>query len=363
MTKGVAMDKLVSMTTICLIALAGCSDGGRSAEECVPNDTQTCLCGDGSEGVQTCTADGAWSACECGDGGADSDVDTDSDADTDSDGDLESGCNKMDILFVIDNSDSMSEEQEYLIGAFPAFIEAIEAYDVLGTDEPLDYHVGVTSTAVDHNECGDFNCWLEEAEDGVLQNAALGNNGDCDPPEQLYMEGPDPAVADQFACVAALGTMGWPWEMPLEAIRRGLTEGFEGEGHVNEENAGFLREDALFVAIVITDEDDVSRANTYPDNPWAPTPDPAPVDAYADAFLEIKDSFDKIAFGLISGPNNTDCSNEFGDADAAPRLHEFRNLVGSNGAWGDICAEDLGSEIDNILETIALACDDFPPVE
>jgi hypothetical protein len=360
------MDELVPTSSVCALlicVLAGCGDNGHSAEECVPNDTQLCYCSDGSEGTQVCREDKTWSVCDCGDAGADTDVDSDSDTDTGTNDTLENGCNKMDILFVIDNSDSMSEEQEYLIGAFPAFIAAIEAYDVLGTDEPLDYHVGVTSTAVDHNECGDFTCTFEAAEDGVLQNAPLGNNGDCDPPEQAYMEGPDEAVSDQFACVAALGTMGWPYEMPLEAIRRGMTEGFDGEGHVNDENAGFLREDALFVAIIITDEDDVSRADTYPTNPLAPTPDPAPVTAYAEVMLEIKDSYDRMVFGLISGPNNTDCESAFGDADAAPRLHEFRSLVGSYGAWGDICAEDLGAEIDNILETIALACDEFPPIE
>ncbi|HUT77395.1 MAG TPA: hypothetical protein VM285_06900, partial [Polyangia bacterium] len=245
-------------------SLAGCGDDNRSAEECVPGETQICWCSGDVSGVQVCLEDKTWDACDCGDGGADGDADGDTDGDTDTDDTLETGCNRMDILFVIDNSDSMSEEQEFLIAAFPAFIAAIEAYDVLGTDTPLDYHVGVTSTAVDHNECGDFTCALVEEEDGVLQNAALGDNGDCTPPEEVFMQGPDPGVADEFACVAALGTQGWPWEMPLEAIRRGMTDGLDGEGHLSAENAGFLRSDALFVAIVITDEDDVSRADTYP---------------------------------------------------------------------------------------------------
>jgi hypothetical protein len=312
------------------------------------------VCVGGGSGVQICLEDKTWSECDCGAGDTDTDTDGDTDSDTDTDDTPGTGCNQMDILFVIDNSDSMSEEQEYLIAAFPQFIAAIEAYDVLGTDDALDYHVGVTSTAVDHNECGDFSCALVEAEDGVLQNAPLGDNGDCEPPALLYMEGPDPAVA---------GTLGWPYEMPLEAIRRGLTDGFDGEGHLSAENAGFLRDEALLVAIVITDEDDVSRADTYPPNPWAPIPDPAPVAAYADAFIAIKGSPERVVFGLISGPSNADCTSAFGDADAASRLHEFRNLVGSNGAWGDICADDLGGEIDNILATITLACDEFPPIE
>jgi len=216
------------------------------------------------------------------DGGADTDADTDTDTDTDTDADtdtgtdtngtLETGCSKVDILFVIDNTDSMSEEQNALISSFTGFIEEIEAYEVQGTvGGQLDYHVGVTSTAVNHNECGDFTRTFEAAEDGVLQNAAVGDNGNCDPP---------------------------------------------------------------------------------------------PLQGYIDAFLQIKDSYERMAFGLISGPINTDCNGgSLGGADAAPRLHEFLSLVGDNAAWGDICAEDLDGAIATILDTIEVACDEMPVIE
>ena len=41
------------------------------------------------------------------------------------------GCAKVDFLFVIDNSNSMAEEQQRLVDAFPGFIASIE--DTLGS--------------------------------------------------------------------------------------------------------------------------------------------------------------------------------------------------------------------------------------
>ena len=54
------------------------------------------------------------------------------------------GCSKMDLLFVIDNSGSMGQEQTNLIANFPAFIAVLEA-------SGLDYRVAVTTTARDYN--------------------------------------------------------------------------------------------------------------------------------------------------------------------------------------------------------------------
>src|SRR5262245_34619860 len=50
------------------------------------------------------------------------------------------GCSKMDLLFVIDNSGSMGQEQTNLIANFPNFINVL---DMSG----LDYRVAVTTTS------------------------------------------------------------------------------------------------------------------------------------------------------------------------------------------------------------------------
>ena len=297
----------------------------------------------------------------------DGDTDSDSDGDSDSDSDSNDGCDKMDILFVIDNSGSMGHEQTNLIANFAGFIEALDEYEVGGTGGQLDYHVGVTSTDVDHNECTPLGCPLEEGEDGVLQNTPLGNGGACDAPAGLFMTGPSNEVVDQFACVAELGTGGWSNEMPLEAIRRGMTDGISGEGHINTENAGFLREDALFVAIIITDEDDESLANTY----WTGILEqgnftPGPLNLYVSdskGFLSIKPSYEYMVFGVISGPEDSSCSSTFGDASETPRLHEFLSMTGSYATWANICDGDLAGAFATILDSIELACSDMPPIE
>ena len=72
-----------------------------------------------------------------GSGTLDLDTDTDSDMDSDDDSDSDSsqdgaGCSKMDILFVIDDSGSMTEEQDNLILNFPRFIEVLEEFRVDG---------------------------------------------------------------------------------------------------------------------------------------------------------------------------------------------------------------------------------------
>jgi hypothetical protein len=54
------------------------------------------------------------------------------------------GCRKLDFLFVIDNSNSMANEQSLLIDAFPGFVAAIEA----GLPQATDFHIGVTKTDV-----------------------------------------------------------------------------------------------------------------------------------------------------------------------------------------------------------------------
>src|SRR5688500_7280074 len=49
------------------------------------------------------------------------------------------GCSKMDLLFVIDNSGSMGQEQANLIANFPMFIQVLD-------QSGLDYRVAVTTT-------------------------------------------------------------------------------------------------------------------------------------------------------------------------------------------------------------------------
>lgn len=57
-------------------------------------------------------------------------------------------CDKMDLVFVIDDSGSMKQEQDNLRANFPMFVEVLDAY-ITRSGKPLDYRVAVTTTGVD----------------------------------------------------------------------------------------------------------------------------------------------------------------------------------------------------------------------
>ncbi|MEM6928046.1 MAG: vWA domain-containing protein [Myxococcota bacterium] len=125
-----------------------------------------------------------------------------------------------DVLFVVDNSGSMSDNQAALASNFPSFIEAISG-------SGLDYHVGVITTDV-----GD-----------------LGHLRVIDGVRYITPTTPNPEVI--FSQMARVGTGGSPTEQGLATTYLAL------EVEVNEpENVGFYRPDAALHTIVVTDEDD-----------------------------------------------------------------------------------------------------------
>jgi hypothetical protein len=69
----------------------------------------------------------------------------------------ETGCQKIDFLFAIDNSSSMRDEQENLTRSFPGFIDVMQ--QVLGTK---DVHIMVVSTGGDREDEDDQALVAEE---------------------------------------------------------------------------------------------------------------------------------------------------------------------------------------------------------
>jgi hypothetical protein len=160
---------------------------------------------------------------------------------------------KLDLLFMIDDSLSMSEEQANLARNFPRLIEALKNMPA----GPPDLHLGVVSSdlgagnAALAGPCGSSvgdrgvlqvrdGCGLDAAKGRFLISEAGGTNtnftGD---------------ISDVFACLAELGTGGCGYEHQLQSVRLALS-GFVAE------NNGFLRSDAHLAVVYITDEDDCS---------------------------------------------------------------------------------------------------------
>lgn len=161
----------------------------------------------------------------------------------------------IDVLFVIDNSGSMGDNQAALAAAAQDALFAVLESEA-GVMPNL--HVGVVSTNVGAGGYPITTCG-GEGENGRLQYtpraACAGPAGafivDVAAPggerERNYVG----TIGETFACIARLGTEGCGFERPFDAMRRAL----DGS---NPENAGFLRPEALLVVVIVTDEDDCS---------------------------------------------------------------------------------------------------------
>lgn len=162
----------------------------------------------------------------------------------------------LDILFVIDNSNSMRDEQVSLAANFDNFINVLNNID----GGLPNVHIGVVSTDLGAGPYNITGC-TGNGDNGVLQNAAVGTAG-CPVPSDLWIKdiGDEMGnrtknytggLAETFSCIAQLGVSGCGFEQPLESMLLALQ-------NTSGQNTGFLRDDAFLAVIVITDEDDCS---------------------------------------------------------------------------------------------------------
>jgi hypothetical protein len=176
----------------------------------------------------------------------------------------------IDILFVIDNSGSMGQEQASLGQNFPMFMSVLRNI----TGGLPNVHIGVVSSNVGVGGYNIPGC-TGNGDNGALQ--AVGRPLDPNQPNVLctdiptgkpFIEDVTDSVSgthttnypmdkleDTFTCIATLGTKGCGFEQHLESMKRGL------DG-TNAGNAAFLRKDAYLAIIIIADEDDCSAVNS-----------------------------------------------------------------------------------------------------
>jgi hypothetical protein len=259
-------------------------------------------------------------------------------------------CHKMDLLFVIDDSGSMKEEQANLAANFPKYMKVLDAYQTeLGT--PLDYRVAVTTTSRDVVL---FNIVAEAGDNGALRQR-------CGMTRRWIERGDPGDLGAQFACLAEVGTAGTSIEMPLEAgIKLAL-----GDRVQDGTNAGFLRDDALLAIVLITDEEDCSRQDVVQlsaDECVAGSPSLRPVSTYVDLLDQLKTDRSRWATAVIAGPGPGQCTSAFGSASEATRLKQFVAETGANGVFSSICEGDLTAALSTALDTFDAACQAFTQV-
>lgn len=274
------------------------------------------------------------------------------------DGTTDAGCKKVDLLFVIDDSISMDDEQAALIAAFPAFITAMQT-ELADTDG---YNIGViTSDAY----AGDPTCAAGQR--GVLVTQTAGDqssNQVCGPYSSgaRYMTEQEDDLAARFACAAQVGVAGDPDERPIEAMLAAISPEMNGPGDCN---TGFLRDDALLVVVVITDEEDDHEnggCNWLPDSGSAGEPP-----QWFQQLIAAKGGVESsIVMLAIVGPDQmpfcpplNKCNLGSTGSEIATRIIGLTEMF-TYGYVGSVC-EPYGPQFQEAISIIDSACDDFEP--
>ena len=194
---------------------------------------------------------------------------------------------KTDVVFIVDNSWSMDTEQPQLEEHIDAFVAGLEA-------NMVDYQIGLITT-----DQGSF--------DGSVVTDAIGAQ----------------FLDDQ---IAALGTDGSGTQRALQMLYNCVQAGADCS-----EASGFLRDDALFAGIIVSDQPDQSALNP---------------EAYVDYFTTLKGgAADHVRIHAFAGLNPVSCST----CDS-PGFGYDQAVELSGGTYLDICIDDWNWALTGLAE-------------
>jgi hypothetical protein len=252
------------------------------------------------------------------------------------------GCARMDLVFVMDISASMIEENNNIANNLDGFVDVLD--DHIAADNGFEsYRIGVTNSSI-NDGCTTLGL------DGSLYNGeGLGPAGtDCPSYPDLWLDGPESGVAAEFACYADFpvptdGGADCGAEMPLNVI-----EMFGDKLTPGGDNYGFydVLDNSLLVFVILTDEseDPLSTTNA------------AATKAYLDSLAGGEDRYGVI---VLAGPPPSGCDGIYGDAIYAEELESFANMV-PNGYFNTLCTADLYLSVQEALEDMIAVCDALP---
>lgn len=237
---------------------------------------------------------------------------------------------QVDVLWVIDNSGSMSEEQSSIVGNFSSFIQFADA-------QALDYRLAVVSTDIEGDVFGGgLPCPVPAVGQrpvGVPQGAcgyfADGNDtGALNPDWRLVTPDEQPSAEAAFTAIASQGINGSANETGLAAAYQALSAPL-----INGWNQGFLRPDAYLAIIFLSDEPDFSTGT---------------VDFYVNFFKAIKGFRNTNLFSAsaIVGDAGQGCNGAGGNAGGGDRYIEVANQTG--GIFESICTSSWSNSLQNL---------------
>jgi cysteine-rich repeat protein len=211
---------------------------------------------------------------------------------------------QADVLFVVDDSCSMSQSQLALANDFSSFSDTLVSRGV-------DLHFAVVTT---------------DMEDQARQGRMLGN--------PAYVTHTTMDFVTEMESRAQPGTGGSGREMGILAGLRAVTPPL-----TMGDNMGFLRADADLVVVVLSDEDDQSE-------------DQFLGGGIADAVVSLQAAAGtgRLSVSGIVGPATNNCNGPYGQGRESPRYGEFITRVG-DGISLSYC-EDMGDNLADLANAL-----------
>lgn len=276
-------------------------------------------------------------------------------------------CDKIDLVFVIDDSRSMKTSQESLIADFPNFIKVLDAYRTK-EGKPLDYRISVTTSSVSHTMHPLIGPAIEhKGDDGRFRAKNGVDQRECLEKDAKWIEHDDPKISERFSCVAEVGTEGLGIEMQMLALNLSVSARI-----TDGDNKGFLRKDALLAAVILTDEDDCSVEDQDLEPGFNFTQCLDGVNLPEDVMkpersIELLDKAKqneraRWALGVLVNENK--CTpGPNGPQPGAPkkRLKGLTDAAGDNAVYVPICEGKFAESLNKVLDTFTEACQEFPP--
>lgn len=302
-------------------------------------------------------------------------------------------CSALDVVFVVDRTETTLPQGEKLRAAAVGFAQELERSRWAG-----DFHVMVVDAEVSNPgvvaqsdggvqlaQCDSWEvegfrraqCTCEPAtsccEELCRQSGLVTCNGNpCDPlvPDSCesrlgagrvtssdgllcvagdprrYVITEDPSLVDPLSCVLEPGFQAPDIGRPVEALRRAISVDESAPGSCND---GFIREEAALLTILVTGKDD-GRSEGNPGS-------------WAQDLVRTKggDSSRLVLVGILndSGVAGGECDGRIPLLDSR-RLREFVTELGPRGVLGSVCADDYSAQLTSALSILSDACGAAP---
>ena len=236
---------------------------------------------------------------------------------------------EVDILWVVDNSKSMADNQAKIAESFASFMVGLE-------DSGSDFQIGVITTDLDDYE----NAALLQGEPAILTNETED-------------------YTTKFQDMVVVGIEGSDMEEGIDAAYRALSEPM-----ISGANAGFRRSGATLMINFVSDEDDCSdRGSLYGSSYARPCYEEAgklvPVKDLIKDYEDLRAADERFIVSSIVGPKMSASHPDCGEWRPGSRYNTMAQAYG--GIEGNICEQDfanimadLGLQVGGVLTSFVL---------